>query len=123
MADAEKELGNNEFKVGNYEKAIVHFSKAIELGATHVLYSNRSACHCGLRNYDDALADATKCIEMKGDWGKGYGRKGAALHGQGNFDQAIAAYEKGLDVEPGLAMLTKGLEDAKKEAEAEKGAG
>ena len=57
MADAEKELGNNEFKVGNYEKAIVHFSKAIELGATHVLYSNRSACHCGLRNYDDALAD------------------------------------------------------------------
>ena len=60
---------------------------------------------------------------MKGDWGKGYGRKGAALHGQGNFDQAIAAYEKGLDVEPGLAMLTKGLEDAKKEAEAEKGAG
>ena len=47
---------------------------------------------------------------MKGDWGKGYGRKGAALHGLGRFDQAIAAYEKGLDVEPGLAMLTKGEE-------------
>ena len=60
---------------------------------------------------------------MKGDWGKGYGRKGAALHGLGRFDQAIAAYEKGLDVEPGLAMLTKGLEDAKREAEREKGAG
>ena len=62
---------------------------------------------------------ATKCIEMKGDWGKGYGRKGAALHGLGRFDQAIAAYEKGLDVEPGLAMLTKGLDDAKREAEME----
>ena len=60
---------------------------------------------------------------MKGDWGKGYGRKGAALHGLGRFDQAIAAYEKGLDVEPGLAMLTKGLDDAKREAEREKGAG
>jgi tetratricopeptide (TPR) repeat protein len=66
---------------------------------------------------------ATKCIEMKGDWGKGYGRKGAALHGLGRFDQAIAAYEKGLDVEPGLAMLTSGLNDAKREAEKEKGAG
>ena len=64
-----------------------------------------------------ARAQAQKCIEMKGDWGKGYGRKGAALHGLGRFDQAIAAYEKGLDVEPGLAMLTKGLEDAKRESE------
>merc|ERR1719231_1282344 len=41
----------------------------------------------------------------------------ALLHGLGRFDQAIAAYEKGLDVEPGLAMLTKGLEDAKRESE------
>ena len=60
---------------------------------------------------------------MKGDWGKGYGRKGAALHGLGRFDQAIAAYEKGLDVEPGLAMLTKGLDDAKREAERDKASG
>ena len=116
MADAEKELGNAQFKQGNYEQAIVHFSKAIELGATHVLYSNRSACYCGLRKYEEALNDASKCIEMKGDWGKGYGRKGAALHGLGRFDEAIAAYEKGLDVEPGLTMLTNGLSEAKAEA-------
>ena len=31
----------------------------------------------------------------------------------GSFDDAIAAYEKGLTVEPGLAMLTNGLADAK----------
>ena len=123
MADAEKELGNVQFKQGNYEQAIVHFSKAIDLGGNHVLYSNRSACFCGLRKYEEALSDATKCIEMKSDWGKGYGRKGAALHGLGRFDAAIEAYEKGLDVEPGLAMLTKGLEDAKREANRDKGAG
>ena len=57
MADAEKELGNAAFKVADYDKAITHFSKAIDLGATHVLYSNRSACYCGLRKYDEALAD------------------------------------------------------------------
>ena len=70
MAEAEKELGNAQFKQGNYQQAIVHFSKAIELGPTHVLYSNRSACYCGLRKYEDALTDATKCIDMKSDWGK-----------------------------------------------------
>ena len=54
---------------------------------------------------------------------QGYGRKGAALHGLGRLDAAIAAYEKGLDVEPGLAMLTKGLDDAKREADKAGGAG
>jgi len=115
MADAEKALGNDQFKVGNFETAITHFSKAIELGATHVLYSNRSACFCGLKKYDEAHADANKCIEMMPTWGKGYGRKGAALHGLGQFDSAVEAYDKGLEVEPGLAMLVKGLDDAKRE--------
>jgi len=123
MAEEAKAAGNKEFQAQNFSKAIEHFTKAIDLGFkdAHVIYSNRSACYCGLRQYDDALADASKCIESKPDWGKGYGRKGAALHGLGRFDQAIAAYEKGLDVEPGLAMLTKGLDDAKREAERDKG--
>ena len=55
--DAEKAKGNAEFSAGNYDQAIVHFSAAIGLGATHVLYSNRSACYCGLRKYDEALED------------------------------------------------------------------
>jgi len=29
-----------------------------------------------MQKWDDALNDATKCIEMKPDWGKGYGRHG-----------------------------------------------
>ena len=110
--EEQKALGNAEFKAGNYEKAIGFFTKAIELEANHVLYSNRSACHCALKEYDSAAADAEKCIGMKADWGKGYARKGAALHGLGQFDASIAAYEEGLKVEPGLEMLKKGLADA-----------
>jgi len=123
MADDAKALGTAAFQAGKYPEAIEHYTKAIELGATHVLYSNRSAAYCGMQKYEEALSDATKCIEMKPDWGKGYGRKGAALHGLGRFEHAIGAYEKGLDIEPGLAMLTNGLADAKREAERDKGAG
>ena len=96
IMEEQKALGNAEFKAGNYEKAIGFFTKAIELEANHVLYSNRSACHCALKEYDSAAADAEKCIGMKADWGKGYARKGAALHGLGQFDASIAAYEEGL---------------------------
>ena len=56
-------------------------------------------------------------------YAQGFGRKGAALHGQGRFDKAIAAYEEGLKIEPNLAMLTNGLADAKREAERQEAGG
>ena len=70
MAEAEKTLGNKEFSAGNYDQAIVHFSKAIAIEPNHVFYSNRSACYCGLSKYEEALQDAESCIKMKPDWGK-----------------------------------------------------
>ena len=70
MAAAEKELGNAQFKVGNYDQAIVHFSNAIAIEPNNVLYSNRSACYCGLQKYDEALADSELCIKSKPEWGK-----------------------------------------------------
>ena len=48
---------------------------------------------------------------------QGYGRKGAALHGLGSFEDAIKVYEEGLKIEPALSMLTNGLVDAKRELE------
>jgi stress-induced-phosphoprotein 1 len=45
-------------------------------------------------------------------WAKGYARKGAALHGQRLYDEAIDAYELGLKVEDSPA-LRKGLEEVK----------
>lgn len=49
MADAEKALGNEKFKVADYNGAITHFTNAINIEPSHVLYSNRSACYCALR--------------------------------------------------------------------------
>lgn len=36
----------------------------------HVFYSNRSAAYAKGKNYEKALADARKCVELKPDWGK-----------------------------------------------------
>lgn len=62
------------------------FTEAINLDPTnHVLYSNRSGAYASLKDFEHALEDANKTTEIKPDWAKGWGRKGAALHGEGNL--------------------------------------
>jgi stress-induced-phosphoprotein 1 len=70
-------------------------------------FSNRSACYASQRLFEKAAADADRCVSLNPKWAKGYGRKGAALHGLEDFDGAIAAYEEGLKLEPGNAQCKK----------------
>jgi stress-induced-phosphoprotein 1 len=51
-------------------------------------------------------------IRLNPSWSKGYARKGAALHGSGQLDEAIAVYEAGLKVEDS-DVLKKGLKEVK----------
>ncbi|XP_066322296.1 hsp70-Hsp90 organizing protein-like [Miscanthus floridulus] len=119
MADEAKAKGNAAFSAGRFEEAARHFTDAIALApGNHVLYSNRSAALASLHRYSDALADAQKTVELKPDWAKGYSRLGAAHLGLGDAGSAVAAYEKGLALEPSNDGLKAGLEDAKKAAAA-----
>ncbi|KQK00531.1 hsp70-Hsp90 organizing protein [Brachypodium distachyon] len=115
MADEAKAKGNAAFSAGRFEEAAQHFSDAIALApGNHVLYSNRSAALASLHRYSDALADAEKTVELKPDWAKGYSRLGAAHLGLGDAASAVAAYEKGLALDPSNEGLKAGLADAKK---------
>ena len=58
------------------------------------------------QDWAKAIHDANKCISVKPDWGKGYGRKGAALYGAGDLEGALKAYTDGLAVEPGANLTT-----------------
>ena len=115
MSDAHKAAGNEAFQAKNFPLAIEHFTSGIDVdGSNHVLYSNRSASFTSLGAYEKAFDDARKCVELKPDWAKGYSRLGAALQGMGKFDEAIAAFENGLKVDPNMAALQSGLEAAKR---------
>ena len=117
MADEAKAKGNAAFAAGRFEEAARHFTDAIALApGNHILYSDRSAALASLHRYSDALADAQKTVELKPDWAKGYSRLGAAHLGLGDAASAVAAYEKGLALEPSNDGLKAGLEDAKKAA-------
>lgn len=64
-ANEYKNLGNEAFKNKKYEESIEYFTKAIEINPNdHVFYSNRSGAYASLNQYDKALSDATKCVEL-----------------------------------------------------------
>jgi stress-induced-phosphoprotein 1 len=106
-----KELGNEQFKQKNFDKAIEFYTKAIEENPSdHTVYGNRSASYHNLKKFELALADGEKCVQMKSDWSKGYQRKAMALHGLGRLDESIEAYETGLKLEPNNAQMQSGLQ-------------
>lgn len=65
-----KEEGNNDFKEGNFLKALELYTKALQLCPLSyskdrsILYSNRAACKIGLNAKKAALDDCTKAIEL-----------------------------------------------------------
>lgn len=80
-----------------------------------MFFSNRSAAHLSKGDAANALLDADECIKVAPAWGKGYGRKGAALFALGRYAESVAVYEEGMKVEPSDA-LKEGLEEATKMA-------
>jgi stress-induced-phosphoprotein 1 len=110
-ATALKDAGNKCLAAKDYAGAIAKYTEAIALDpANSVFYSNRSAAYLSKGDASAALADADKCIELKPDWSKGYGRKGAAHHALHEYDEAYDAYERGLSVDPKDTALSKGME-------------
>ncbi|KAI0467113.1 hypothetical protein F4859DRAFT_495187 [Xylaria cf. heliscus] len=124
-ADELKTLGNNAMAAKNFDEAIDAFTKAIELAPeNHVLYSNRSAAYASKKDWTSALGDAEKTTTIKPDWPRGWGRKGAALHGSGDLVGAVDAYEEGLKLDPNNAGLKGSLASVKRAIEQEEfGAG
>ncbi|GAW11587.1 hypothetical protein ANO14919_009340 [Xylariales sp. No.14919] len=121
-ADELKTLGNNAMAAKNFDAAIDAFTKAIELAPeNHVLYSNRSAAYASKKEWTNALGDAEKTTQIKPDWPRGWGRKGAALHGSGDLVGAVDAYEEGLKLDPNNAGLKSSLASVQRAIEQESG--
>lgn len=116
-AEALKLEGNRAMAGKDFETAVAKYTAAIELIPTNAVYlSNRAAAYSSMRNHALALEDAKKATEVEPTYAKGWSRLGLANYALGNAEEALKAYEKGLQVEgsaPSDAMK-RGYETAKK---------
>lgn len=87
-----KERGNEEFKNGFWDEALVWYTKAIKNGEKHkdlpVFYKNRAATYLKLENYSKALDDCTKSLEGCPNDPKALFRRFQALEGLERFEES-----------------------------------
>src|SRR5208283_4385691 len=89
-------------------EAIEAYNKAIELNPDMArAYLERGNAHLARGNYEQAIKDLSKAIELKinykPDYALAYVYRGAAYENSGNLKQAIKDYSKAIEVTPGKA--------------------
>ncbi|KAH9607156.1 hypothetical protein KSS87_005081 [Heliosperma pusillum] len=130
-AKKEKELGNAAYKKKDFETAIGHYSKAIELDDEDISYlTNRAAVYLEMGKYDECIKDCDKAVErgreLRSDYkmvARALTRKGTALvklaKTSQDYDIAIEAFNKALTEHRNPDTLKKlnEAEKAKKDLE------
>lgn len=85
--------------MGNEEKALADFNKAIELGYTapHA-YASRGMFHAKLHNFDEAIADFTKAIETDAKDEVSLMNRASIYMQLGHFAKAVDDYSAALKI-------------------------
>jgi stress-induced-phosphoprotein 1 len=101
-----KEKANEYYVENKYKEAINIYTQLLEWEPeNYMVLSNRSAAYIKLEKWNEALNDAVMSTKLKPDWGKAWGRLGAALYGQDKLDEALVAYNKAYELEPSNIYL------------------
>ena len=109
-------VGMARYAAEDWSAAIACFSDALSQTADRVpaldrsiIYFYRAAAYNGKGEYDLAIADFGRAIELKPDYAEAYNNRGIAYIRKGEYDQAIADYAKALELNPNIIQAHSAL--------------
>ena len=113
-AETFKEKGNELLKQNKNLEAIESYTKAIELNPqSPVYYGNRSQTKLNIQDFEGALKDAIKSIELDQSYTKAYYRKAVANKGLGNYQTALEEFQRLQNGCPNNKSCQKQIQDCK----------
>lgn len=96
-AEAAKNEGNALLGKADHAGAVAKYSEAIRLNPQHAIYfANRAAAYVNLKDYAKAIADCQSSIDIDPAYPKSRYRLGQSYAAQGEYAQAIEAFEAAL---------------------------
>uniref|UniRef100_K3WAR9 STI1 domain-containing protein n=1 Tax=Globisporangium ultimum (strain ATCC 200006 / CBS 805.95 / DAOM BR144) TaxID=431595 RepID=K3WAR9_GLOUD len=117
-AEEAKGKGNLALSAGDYKQAAVHYEEALKLSPagpnSHIYHSNLAAALTYLGKYDEVIDHSEKSIALKPAYVKAYSRMGHAYVQLKDFDGAIDAFRRGLEVDSTNAACKDGLAEAER---------
>ena len=126
-AESKKNEGNTCISNKDYQGAIKAYTEALELSPegpnSHIYLTNRAAAHCYLKDYGSAIADCKSATKLNPTYVKAYSRLGLANFFLENYEDAIAAYSKCIELEPENAATRESLRQAQAKLEEQRGQG
>lgn len=107
-AQKEKELGNAAYKKKDFETAIQHYTKAIDLDDEDISYlTNRAAVYLEMGKYEECIKDCEKAVERGRELHSDYKMVARALTRKGTAYVKMAKCSK--DYEPAIETFQKAL--------------
>lgn len=80
QAESAKDLGNTQYKAGQYDAALLSYGKAIALcPEVAAYYGNRAAAALMKRQYKLAVQDSLQATKLSSAFARGYQRAGGSL--------------------------------------------
>ncbi|XP_026987310.1 sperm-associated antigen 1 isoform X3 [Sagmatias obliquidens] len=109
LAIHEKEKGNEAFNAGDYEEAVMYYTRSISVLPTVAAYNNRAQAELKLQNWNSAFQDCEKVLELEPGNLKALLRRATTYKHQNKLQEAIKDLNKVLTVEPDNELAKKTL--------------
>ncbi|XP_023504536.2 sperm-associated antigen 1 isoform X1 [Equus caballus] len=115
LATREKEKGNEAFNSGDYEEAVMYYTRSISVLPTIVAYNNRAQAEIKLQNWNSAFQDCEKVLELEPGNLKALLRRATTYKHQNKLQEAGEDLRKVLAVEPDNELAKKTLSEVERD--------
>lgn len=105
------ELGSARRRAEAYVEAIIAYQKAIELRPHAQSYAGLGACYYELGQYEQAIPNLQKAIELDPGLGEAYATMGQVYVRLGQCDRAVPMFQQALSLNPDLTEAQEGLSE------------
>lgn len=105
-----KAEANKAYAAKDFTRSIELYTEAIKLNPHEpTFWNNRAMSKAKIEEHGLAISDATKAIELKGDYAKAYYRRGVSSLAILRPKDAVPDFKKALEIEPGNRTVREQL--------------